>query len=72
MKKSATALRMNKVPIIFVAISSTFSGPLLLISPAQPDIEVRFRATFLFCISTTKISNTESTTIVNCNESNIN
>jgi hypothetical protein len=39
---------MNKVPIIFVAISSTFSGPLLLASPAQPDIDVRFRATFLF------------------------
>ena len=72
MKKRATALRINKVPIILVATSNTFSGPLLLISPAQPDIDVRLRETFLFWIKTTKINKTESITIVNCNESNIN
>jgi hypothetical protein len=39
---------INSVPKILVAISSTFSGPLLFTSPIHPLIEDKFKETFLF------------------------
>lgn len=69
--KRATELRIKRTPRIIVPFWRTFSGPLLVIGPIHPDIEVRLSETFLFCISTIAMSKIEMIISVNWRAWNI-
>ena len=65
-KNSAIEFRIKRVPKMIVALWRIFSGPRFVFSHIPPLMLVRLSATFLFCISITKVSKIQIITSVIC------